>query len=63
MTADSLRVLVSDYFLNRAAAFDLDADKLVVEYVLSCGFVNFSYRIRDTRHAYWAVQPELVPAE
>jgi hypothetical protein len=63
MTADSLRVLVSDYFLNRAAAFDLDADKLVVEYVLRGGFVNFSYRIRDTRHAYWAVQPELVPAE
>jgi hypothetical protein len=53
MNADSLRVLVSDYFLNRAAGFDLDPDSLVVEYVLNWGgFVNFSYRIRDARHAY-----------
>ena len=53
INADNLRVLVSDYFLNRAAAYDLDPDTLGVEYVLNWGgFVNFSYRIRDARHAY-----------
>ncbi len=53
MNADSLRVLVSDYFASRAASFGLDPRTLVVEYVLNRGgFVNYSYRIRDARHAY-----------
>ena len=53
MNADSLRVRVSDYFVNRATAFGLDPSTLVVEYVLNWGgFVNFSYRIRDARHVY-----------
>lgn len=53
LNADTLRALVSDYFLNRTAAYDLDPDTLVVEYVLNWGgFVNFSYRIRDARHAF-----------
>lgn len=53
MNADTLRVLVSDYFLSRAASFGLDPDSIVVEYVLNWGgFVNFSYRIGDARHAY-----------
>ena len=53
LNADKLRVRVSDYFLNRATAYHLDPDTLVVEYVLNWGgFVNFSYRVRDARHAY-----------
>lgn len=53
MNADSLRVLVSDYFANRAASFGLDPNTLAVEYVLNWGgFVNFSYRITDAHRAY-----------
>lgn len=53
MNADSLRVLVSDYFANRAASFGLDPNTLNIEYVLNWGgFVNFSYRITDARHGY-----------
>lgn len=53
MNADSLQMLVSDYFGYRAAAFGLDPNAIVVEYVLNWGgFVNFSYRIRDPQHAY-----------
>lgn len=53
MNADSLRALVSDYFVDHAAAFHLESNSLAVEYVLNWGgFVNYSYRIRDARHAY-----------
>jgi hypothetical protein len=53
MNADTLRVLVTDYFASRAPSIGVDPDTLVVEYVLNWGgFVNYSYRIRDRRHAY-----------
>jgi hypothetical protein len=53
LNADSLRVLVTDYFASHAASFDLDPNTLEVEYVLNWGgFVNSSYRIRDAKHAY-----------
>ncbi len=53
MNTDSLRVLVWDYFVDRASAFGLDPSTLTVEYVLNWGgFVNSSYRIRDARHVY-----------
>lgn len=53
MNADDLRALVATHFRDHAAAFDLDRDSVVVEYVLNWGgFVNFSYQIRDARHAY-----------
>jgi hypothetical protein len=53
MNADALRVLAADYFASRAPSIGLDPDTLVVEYVLNWGgFVNYSYRIRDRRHAY-----------
>jgi hypothetical protein len=53
MNADSLRALVWGYVVERAGALSLDPRTLVVEYVLNWGgFVNYSYRIRDARHAY-----------
>lgn len=53
MNADTLRTVVSEYFRQRAAAFQLDRDSLVIEYIVNWGgFVNFSYRIRDARRAY-----------
>jgi hypothetical protein len=53
MNADSLRALVLGYLAERAVALGLDPSTLVVEYVLNWGgFVNYSYRIRDARHAY-----------
>lgn len=53
MNADTLRTLVADYFAHHAASFHLDPDTVAVEYVLNWGgFGNYSYRIRDARHAY-----------
>jgi hypothetical protein len=53
MNADELRLLVADYFATHAQSFGLDSNALVVEYLLNWGgFVNYSYQVRDSQHAY-----------
>jgi hypothetical protein len=53
MDADTLRVLVRQFFVDHAGSFGLYRDSLAVEYVLNWGgFVNYSYRVRDDRRSY-----------
>ena len=53
MKAAELQGRVRDFFQANAGPYDLDEATLRVDYVLNWGgFVNASYRIRDSRRAY-----------